>query len=725
MGVEGSSAAFLGDAEALEHELGENGVEGLVDLGEMIIDLELAAAVLEIGEIGLEGGEVGVANDGGIGDEIGPGFEVDEASGPSEIERELLGVEEVKDGHIVFIEVEMFEGIEEGGDIGEEITDDDDESALADAFGEVVESLDDLGFASGLDIGEATLELAQVGWGASRGEIDGFFGEASEADGITLVDKEMGDRAREASGVIEAGAGGWVTGELHRGGGIDDEIAAEIGIGFELADEELIGATEDAPVEVFDVIAWGILPIFGEFDGGAAGSGAVLAVDVAEHGVADMEHQLGEARNGPMIEEVGFAHGLRSWGRIFVGMRGSLDGFLDHPADDFHAGDAFAFGVEVDENAVSENGFGDGVNIFEASEIASLENGAGFGAEDEVLDGARAGAPHHPFFDPVWGFLASGSAFADEFDDMFVDVFGDGDASDDFLEAKDIGGVENFLEDGHGATSGGFGDLEFFFGGGVADIDEEHEAIELGFWEWVGAFLFDGILGSEDEERFFEGEAMFTGVDLLLLHGLEESGLGFGWGAVNFVGENDIGEDGAFDEFESAATWLIGFLEDFRAGDVTGHEIWGELDAIEVEGHQVGEGVNEEGFGEAWDAHEEGVTAGEDAGEELFDDRVLADDNFPEFGTDPAIEFAEFIDSGDIGFLFGVGVWSLHRWNRGRWRWVEKIQRGTDEIQRESVTEEAREMFTVKVRLIGVEENGEEKKSKSKSELEQNFLEAV
>ena len=670
--MEGSSAAFLGDAEALEHELGENGVEGLIDLGEMIIDLELAAAVLEIGEIGLEGGEVGVANDGGIGDEIGPGFEVDEASGPSEIERELLGVEEVKDGHIVFIEVEMFEGIEEGGDIGEEITDDDDESALADAFGEVVESLDDLGFASGLDIGEATLELAQVGWGASRGEIDGFFGEASEADGIALVDKEMGDRAREASGVIEAGAGGWVTGKLHRGGGIDDEIAAEIGIGFEFADEEFVGAAEDAPVEVFDVIAWGILTIFGEFDRGAPGSGAVLAVDVAEHGVADMEHQLGEARNSPMIEKVGFAHGLRRWGKIFVGMEGSLDGFLDHPADDFHAGDAFTFGVEVHENAVSENGFGDGVNIFEASEIASLEDGAGFGAEDEVLDGARAGAPHHPFFDPVWSFFASGSAFADEFDDMFVDVFGDGDAADDFLEAEDIGGVENFLEDGHGATGGGFGDLEFFFGGGVADIDEEHEAIELGFWEWVGAFLLDGILGSEDEERFFEGEAMFTGVDLLFLHGLEESGLGFGWGAVDFVGENDIGEDGAFNEFESAATWLIGFLEDFRAGDVTGHEIGGELDAIEVEGHQIGEGVDEEGFGEAWDAHEEGVTAGEDAGEELFDDRVLADDNFPEFGADPAIEFAEFVDSGDIGFLFGVGVWSLHRWNRGGWRWVKE-----------------------------------------------------
>lgn len=34
-------------------------------------------------------------------------------------------------------------------------------------------------------------------------------------------------------------------------------------------------------------------------------------------------------------------------------------------------------------------------------------------------------------------------------------------------------------------------------------------------------------------------------------------------------------------------------------------------------------------------------------------------------------------------------------------------------------------MFTVKVRWFGVEENGEEKKSKSKSELEQNFLEAV
>ena len=40
--------------------------------------------------------------------------------------------------------------------------------------------------------------------------------------------------------------------------------------------------------------------------------------------------------------------------------------------------------------------------------------------------------------------------------------------------------------------------------------------------------------------------------DLSLVHGFEKSGLCAGGGAIDFVGENDIGENGTLAEFELA-----------------------------------------------------------------------------------------------------------------------------------------------------------------------------
>ena len=46
--------------------------------------------------------------------------------------------------------------------------------------------------------------------------------------------------------------------------------------------------------------------------------------------------------------------------------------------DDGGAVDAFGLGLEVREDAVGEDGMGDGFEVFEADEVAALENGAGF-----------------------------------------------------------------------------------------------------------------------------------------------------------------------------------------------------------------------------------------------------------------------------------------------------------------------------------------------------------
>ena len=62
----------------------------------------------------------------------------------------------------------------------------------------------------------------------------------------------------------------------------------------------------------------------------------------------------------------------------------------------------------------------------------------------------------------------------------------------------------------------------------------------------IGAFLFDGVLRGQDEERLFEGVTVVADGDLLFLHRFEQGALHLGGGAVDLVGQNEVGEDRAF-----------------------------------------------------------------------------------------------------------------------------------------------------------------------------------
>jgi len=84
-----------------------------------------------------------------------------------------------------------------------------------------------------------------------------------------------------------------------------------------------------------------------------------------------------------------------------------------------------------------------------------------------------------------------------------------------------------------------------------------------------------------------------------------------GGGAVDLVGEEDVGEDRAADEAELALAGL-GLVEDHRAGDVGRHEVRRELDALERHVEDLADGADHEGLGQAGDADEEAVAAGEE-----------------------------------------------------------------------------------------------------------------
>jgi hypothetical protein len=105
--------------------------------------------------------------------------------------------------------------------------------------------------------------------------------EGGEADGVLLLEDEPGDGGGEALGVLGFGhrGGGALIG--HALAGIDDEMAEEVGLVFVLLQVELVGAAEDFPVEVAQVVAGRVFAVLRELDGETVPRAAMLAGDVA------------------------------------------------------------------------------------------------------------------------------------------------------------------------------------------------------------------------------------------------------------------------------------------------------------------------------------------------------------------------------------------------------------------------------------------------------------
>ena len=122
------------------------------------------------------------------------------------------------------------------------------------------------------------------------------------------------------------------------------------------------------------------------------------------------------------------------------------------------------------------------------------------------------------------------------------------------------------------------------------------------------------------------------------LHGFEQRALGLGRGAVDLVGEEQVGEHRPLLvlEFQLAAARV---LEQFGADDVRGHQVRGELDALEADAEHFGERFDEERLRQPRHTDEQAMAPREKADEQQSDDFVLADDDPAQFAGDPVGDF--------------------------------------------------------------------------------------
>ena len=150
----------------------------------------------------------------------------------------------------------------------------------------------------------------------------------------------------------------------------------------------------------------------------------------------------------------------------------------------------------------------------------------------------------------------------------------------------------------------------------------QHEPVDLCFGKWVRAFLFDRVLRRQNEERLLEDVRRAADRDLLLLHRFEQRGLHLGRSAIDFVREDDVGEDRTLLHRELP----VGLIVDLGSNDVRRQEVGCKLDSAERRVDRFGQSPHGERLRESRNTLEEHVTAGQQAYEESLDHVVLADD---------------------------------------------------------------------------------------------------
>ena len=92
----------------------------------------------------------------------------------------------------------------------------------------------------------------------------------------------------------------------------------------------------------------------------------------------------------------------------------------------------------------------------------------------------------------------------------------------------------------------------------------------------------------------------------MLLHGLEQGGLGLGRGSVDLVGQQQVGEHRALTEAEAA------MVEDHLTDHVRRHEIRGELDPRGLQIHRCRQGLDQQRLGHTGDSFQHDVALGQD-----------------------------------------------------------------------------------------------------------------
>ena len=174
--------------------------------------------------------------------------------------------------------------------------------------------------------------------------------------------------------------------------------------------------------------------------------------------------------------------------------------------------------------------------------------------------------------------------------------------------------------------------LELAGAAGVAHRHADQEAVELGLGQRKRPLVLDRVLRGEDDEWLGQRVGHAVDGDLALLHRFQQRGLGLRRGAVDLVGEDELGHDGPRPVLEAAGL----LVEDVDPGHVAGQEIGGELDALEGAADRARDRLGQDRLADAGDVLDQDVTAAEQGDEHEEHFVPLADDHSLDVVADQA-----------------------------------------------------------------------------------------
>ncbi len=234
-----------------------------------------------------------------------------------------------------------------------------------------------------------------------------------------------------------------------------------------------------------------------------------------------------------------------------------------------------------------------------------------------------------------------------------LDIFDQGRACDDaeagLAQRMDACRVEAGAERPEQAVSVERG-KHLAFGGaiGVAEAQAQHEAVELRIGQRIGAGEIERVLGGDDEERGGQQVAVAVDRHLALGHRLEQGTLCLRRRAVDFIGEQELGEQRSRMEFERARFALV----DADPDNVRRQQVARELDTLEAEAKGDGKCVGEGRLANSGQVLDQQVAAGEQADEGQADFVFLAEQDGVDLGDASRERIAQVGDQRR-GFGFG------------------------------------------------------------------------
>src|SRR5882724_12145492 len=196
-----------------------------------------------------------------------------------------------------------------------------------------------------------------------------------------------------------------------------------------------------------------------------------------------------------------------------------------------------------------ENGDGQLFEVVGHAIVAAFEEGASLGGALQHQGAARADAERQ---------LVGVAGAIDNFESVVMQAGVYFYVGDGFLHGEDFADVGDRLESFDWIIEGTAAqNLAFSFVRWITHLDAHQKAVKLRFGKRVGAVMLDGILRGDDEKGLWQRMRFAVHGDLRFVHSFEESGLRARSGAIDFVGENDVGEKWAGAELKFARVRLI------------------------------------------------------------------------------------------------------------------------------------------------------------------------